>query len=1053
MGPFRSLRRLGILLWILPLLAALLCHGPAYAEARIVGDGNVSVTGITKDNIGNLYVIGTTNSVVLTGTNGAQTTSGGKNDIYVAKFDPQLGALQRTFFGGTKDELGAGIRMGKDGKVIITGSTNSPNLPGATNAFGGGQDAFLAKLDADLMHIVESIYISGADEYGYEQPNAMALDGNGNIYIAGYTTSSMFLNNDCASGSGDNWNSFWVAKYDPNLTLLNSACVKNAGTNGRVLGMALDSTLNVFVVGRTDSKTLPMTAGGVQPTHGGSTYDAFIFKLDKDFSHLQSTYYGGTGWDMAQAVDTDAEGNVYIAGWTQSQALTGTLGGAQPGFAGGQDAFVAVFNNSLTTLVQATFLGGWDYDGAYAMKVDRQTGDVFVSGFACSNDFPGTAGGVQPTLTPGTSQNSCWSGGTYDAFISILSGNLQTLKQSTYWGGTGNEWPQTMVISSTVTIAGSTNTGSTVTDPTKCWSPPCDLGFVCPMPLNLLSPPAPDIEVTPTNYDFGLVTIATPETRTIIVTNTGAAPLHLGELGFLNGSAFTATSPLWFPCSPFKTLEPNSSCAVEIVFNPQEVGLYEANYFIDSDDPDEHRVTVSLRGTGVLSGPRIRVTPQIIDFGGVFYDKQARTGDAIYQAILVENIGNENLYVPGAGFVNEVDSARYGFSFDQTVSPNTFGRCPPLIELAPTGRCYEMIKFSPKALGSVSGTAYVESDDPTVTDPQKRVYVTLKGQGVENWEMILERKLTVKDPQGNPVESRTLNKGSLPGTPSGVNPGAGATVKVASGKSPNSVGSSPTGGTGGTKSSMADTPYTPGIVVETPYMPPNPLFYVVVGETWKQLYPTNECTGISGVVLTGTTLSYTVTDNGDCDANMETDSIYHIIAQGTVSNTIVLYQGWNFVSLPLQPTETAIASVLGSISSSVEIVWAYDNENKRWLRWVPGQPPEYNSLSSMAAGKGYWTYMTADAALTVSGSVLTIPLTLSQGWNLVGYTGTNGVTDADTLLSPINGKWDMFWMWDGGWALKGSPVFSVPPYSPDFQSVARGAAYWIRMRQASEWTH
>ena len=60
------------------------------------------------------------------------------------------------------------------------------------------------------------------------------------------------------------------------------------------------------------------------------------------------------------------------------------------------NGFVAKLNNGLTTLIQSTYLGGSDVDLSNGIAVDR-SGNVFVTGYSFSADFPGTASGVQPS--------------------------------------------------------------------------------------------------------------------------------------------------------------------------------------------------------------------------------------------------------------------------------------------------------------------------------------------------------------------------------------------------------------------------------------------------------------------------------------------------------------------------------------------------------------------------------------------------------------------------------------------------------------------------------
>jgi hypothetical protein len=141
---------------------------------------------------------------------------------------------------------------------------------------------------------------------------------------------------------------------------------------------------------------------------------------------LQSTYLGGGGIDDAYALVVSPDtGNVYVTGGTSSDTFPGTVGGPQERLAGAFDAFVARLNGSLTAVLQATYLGGSDFDTAYTIGIAPGTGDVYVAGDTSSGDFPGTGGGAQPT----------YGGGSSDTFVARLSSGLTTLIQATYLGG------------------------------------------------------------------------------------------------------------------------------------------------------------------------------------------------------------------------------------------------------------------------------------------------------------------------------------------------------------------------------------------------------------------------------------------------------------------------------------------------------------------------------------------------------------------------------------------------------------------------------------------
>src|SRR5439155_27058935 len=121
-------------------------------------------------------------------------------------------------------------------------------------------------------------------------------------------------------------------------------------------------------------------------------------------------------------------GEVNEAGLTATTDFPGTTGRAQTTNGGGTDAFVARLNAALTTLTQATYLGGSDIDIVFALAIHPTSGDVYVAGQTFSTNLPGTTGGAQTT-----------NGGGIDGFVARLNAGLTGLTQATYLGGSGGD--------------------------------------------------------------------------------------------------------------------------------------------------------------------------------------------------------------------------------------------------------------------------------------------------------------------------------------------------------------------------------------------------------------------------------------------------------------------------------------------------------------------------------------------------------------------------------------------------------------------------------------
>ena len=137
-----------------------------------------------------------------------------------------------------------------------------------------------------------------------------------------------------------------------------------------------------------------------------------------------SSYLGGGLFDAITAIATDAQGNTYIGGWTESSDFP-VISGYQATASGRIDGFVAKIN-STGQLQFSTYLGGSAEDRVLALAVSS-AGVVTVAGHTSSSNFP-TAAPAYASLAGGR-----------DAFVSRLNAAGNALLFSTYLGGAGND--------------------------------------------------------------------------------------------------------------------------------------------------------------------------------------------------------------------------------------------------------------------------------------------------------------------------------------------------------------------------------------------------------------------------------------------------------------------------------------------------------------------------------------------------------------------------------------------------------------------------------------
>jgi len=171
---------------------------------------------------------------------------------------------------------------------------------------------------------------------------------------------------------------------------------------------------------------------------------------------IGSTFLGGKNWDEINSIAIDSSGNVYVAGDSESPLFPATytffnFTNPNSNSTNSTDVFIAKLDANLTTLISSTLLGGSQEDVATAISIDPATGNIYITGWTTSSDFP-----VFDKKTKFSSysyvsyQTSC--NGSKDGFVSCLSSDLSSLLYSTYIGGNGTDVPTDIAISSSGNI-------------------------------------------------------------------------------------------------------------------------------------------------------------------------------------------------------------------------------------------------------------------------------------------------------------------------------------------------------------------------------------------------------------------------------------------------------------------------------------------------------------------------------------------------------------------------------------------------------------------------
>jgi uncharacterized repeat protein (TIGR01451 family) len=453
---------------------------------------------------------------VLRGPNRAGFSVGNYDRSRQLVIDPVLNFS--SYFGGSGDELYTSVAVDGSGNIYLSGSTDSTNLPVTTGVLQPtigttppATNVYVAKLSPTALQSSSSLFIAyvtylggsgtdtpaGACLNGACAGNGIAVDGAGDAYLAGSTTSPNFPTSSTAYQATpmEAGQHVFVTELNPTASaLIYSSYLSGNGTESAT-GMTIDAAADIYVTGTTTStnqgtfnvqfpaSTLP-AAQAYQPNPKGSP-QFFVTKVSTTNvgagSIYYSTYFGGgsTAGGAAPvaigggiAVDTNL--NIYFTG-TTNFVFTGTDSGTDfpildayqpclnvpasavfvsvqnctnvtpaPPNPGDTDAFVAKFSNPNGAgvlqgqqLQWSTYLGGQGNDSGNGIAIDPGAANVYVVGTTNSNDF---------TLPTATGQFQSVPGGANDAFVarfpnltpSSTSLNL-TLGYFSYLGGSGNE--------------------------------------------------------------------------------------------------------------------------------------------------------------------------------------------------------------------------------------------------------------------------------------------------------------------------------------------------------------------------------------------------------------------------------------------------------------------------------------------------------------------------------------------------------------------------------------------------------------------------------------
>jgi hypothetical protein len=396
---------------------------------------------------------------VLRGRNRAGFAIGSYDHSRELVIDPIL--TFSSYFGGSGDEHSTSIAVDGSFNIYLTGSTTSPNLPAPTGIFqttlNGVQNVYVAKITPPLGSIPATLdYVTYLGGNGTDTPAGIRVDGAGDPFVAGTTSSSNFPTTSLTAyqpvpeGGSTGASHVFVTELKFDGTGLQYSSYLSGNGTDVASGMTIDSSGYIYVTGTTTSSdqastnvqfpasTLPQALP--YQTVPRAPIQFFVTKLNPNSARTgsiaYSTYFGGANYDTTTPIATgggiavDTNQNVYFTG-TTNFIYSGCSGCSSTDFpilnpyqpcldqappttivnppscasttnTTGSDAFVAKLNPNGAQgeqLIWSTYLGGSGTDSGTGIALDSGAANVYVTGTTNSADI-GTSVTAVNTSSP-----------------------------------------------------------------------------------------------------------------------------------------------------------------------------------------------------------------------------------------------------------------------------------------------------------------------------------------------------------------------------------------------------------------------------------------------------------------------------------------------------------------------------------------------------------------------------------------------------------------------------------------------------------------------------
>lgn len=684
---------------------------------------------LVLDRAHEVYVTGSTASSDFPLVNPFQGTYPGSFNGFLSKLSVDGSSLlYSTYLGGNGSDLPAGIVIDSLGSVLVAGNTTSTNFPmvAAYQATvspnqGGvlGNYGFLSKFSPDGSSLAYSTYLGGNSNVAlncggtpcwpspYSAIAGVAIDGNGNAYVAGNTNTYNFPTTRGAYMTADstqqNRGVGFVSKFDGSGNLdYSTYFYASGGILTNINAITADGLGSAYITGSALSDgTFPLTSTSIcdPGVYTWACSYAFVTKFDAAGTRLlYSTFLGPNNYASPVGIALDANNDAYVLASTSSNSFA--MSNGIESYTSGSDLLLVEIDPLAGTELFATYLGASGEDQPSGIAVDGSA-NVYVGGSTNSPDFPVTQGAfqealgggtdafvlkIEPSSTPAVSlspsllQYTLQAVGSTSAAQTVLLRNMSSTALTITSITTSGDFAETNSCGGSVPAAGNcavsatfsptaagTRSGSILIQDDAAGSPHL-------ITLNGDGGVAV-VSLTPASQAFPATLVGSSSAaQTVTLANTGNAGLSISNIQAPGEYSQTNNCP--------STLAAGSICTFNITFAPTATGMRTGTLTL-TDSVSGSPQTVSFTGNGYVN--TVTMTPASLTFAS-----QALKTSSAAQVVTVTNTGTSSITISGASVSGD---------FGQTNNCGTVA--------GNGGTCSVSVKFSPTASGMRSGTLSV----------------------------------------------------------------------------------------------------------------------------------------------------------------------------------------------------------------------------------------------------------------------------------------------------------------------------------------------------------